>query len=469
MKKASKVWKFIYYCVFLVSVMLIILSGRGELWFDEVVSVNLVQSLDSPIEIFTKLQHDNNHILNSFYLYFIGRPNQEILYRLLSIVFGIGAIYFMSRIGARFGQVERFLAVLFAGFSFLFVLYFSEARGYAGAIFFSAFTLDMFIELRKKFSRPKLALFWLGCIGGLLAHLTYVTVLFSLICYCIIDELRERRSVREVFKTTMIFYLVPVLFFCIFYLTYIRHIIIGGGSNYPVWESVSHISAQALGLTVTETTKLIAAISVIVVITLALIVLICAKKWIWIFFPFSLFIAPAVLLIATRPEFLYPRYFILCIPFFYLLAVLAMGFVFRRSTAGKVIVISLVTLFLIFQSMSIAALLHYGRSGYERVLLKLAEQTDGSGIIVGSDHDFRHYIMLKFYSRSLPNSKKLIYIDAQNANNIKTQWLIVHHPDLSYKPPEKLTAADGRVYNLAFTDRYCGGSGWNLFIYKLQQ
>ena len=43
----------------------------GDLWLDEIWSLRMVQSIQSPLEIFTTLQHDNNHPLNSLFLYIV--------------------------------------------------------------------------------------------------------------------------------------------------------------------------------------------------------------------------------------------------------------------------------------------------------------------------------------------------------------------------------------------------------------
>jgi len=41
-------------------------------WLDEIWSLKLVRDLGSPLEVVTGLHIDNNHILNSLYMYMIG-------------------------------------------------------------------------------------------------------------------------------------------------------------------------------------------------------------------------------------------------------------------------------------------------------------------------------------------------------------------------------------------------------------
>jgi len=41
-------------------------------WLDEIWSLKLVRELGSPLEVVTKLHIDNNHIINSLYMYMVG-------------------------------------------------------------------------------------------------------------------------------------------------------------------------------------------------------------------------------------------------------------------------------------------------------------------------------------------------------------------------------------------------------------
>jgi len=41
-----------------------------DLWLDEIWSITLIRKLSSPLGIFTEIRYDNNHWLNSLYLYF---------------------------------------------------------------------------------------------------------------------------------------------------------------------------------------------------------------------------------------------------------------------------------------------------------------------------------------------------------------------------------------------------------------
>src|SRR5512143_455296 len=51
--------------------ILMVLSARGDLWLDEIWSIFFAEAARSPCEILTLFRHDNNHVLNTLYLYAI--------------------------------------------------------------------------------------------------------------------------------------------------------------------------------------------------------------------------------------------------------------------------------------------------------------------------------------------------------------------------------------------------------------
>ena len=130
----------------LVSTMMIYAAATGDLWLDEIWSIFFSESAKSPWEIVSLYKHDNNHLLNTFYLYAIGRQDTLIFYRLLSMAAGVGSSYLLTTIARKRGELESIFVLLLAGFSYPLILYFSEARGYAPAIFFALLSLFLLIE-----------------------------------------------------------------------------------------------------------------------------------------------------------------------------------------------------------------------------------------------------------------------------------------------------------------------------------
>ncbi|MEN6450401.1 MAG: hypothetical protein ABFC96_07920, partial [Thermoguttaceae bacterium] len=144
----------------------------NDLWLDEIWSLQLLADhATSPLDVFTKIHHDNNHYLNSLWLQLTGPAASPVLCRLLSLAAGIGTVALAALIGRRRDTATAVLAMLLVGFSYVLVLYSSEARGYAGAVFFaflSFLLLDRYLDRRRW---QTAVAYSLSAVLGLLSHL----------------------------------------------------------------------------------------------------------------------------------------------------------------------------------------------------------------------------------------------------------------------------------------------------------
>ena len=93
--------------------------------------------VSSPLEVFTSLHHDNNHYLYTWFLQILGTDQPWAVYRLPSVLAGIGAVFVAGLIGGRGGRAEATTGMLLVALSYLQIYYASEARGYGCAIFFA--------------------------------------------------------------------------------------------------------------------------------------------------------------------------------------------------------------------------------------------------------------------------------------------------------------------------------------------
>src|SRR6188768_1399252 len=91
------------FIVILGGVGLRIAAATTNLWHDEVWSLWLLHGVRSPTEILTAVHHDNNHPVNSLFLYVIGERGSWLVYRLLSIAAGGGAILLAGIIAGSWG------------------------------------------------------------------------------------------------------------------------------------------------------------------------------------------------------------------------------------------------------------------------------------------------------------------------------------------------------------------------------
>jgi hypothetical protein len=145
-----------------------------DFWFDEAWSYLLVREfVSSPADILTRLHVDNNHPLNSLFLYVLGDRTAWYVYRVPAFVFGVGAVVLAGAIMARRGRAHASAAMILVGCSYPLVVYSSEARGYSPMVFFVLLALDSYERHLATRAWFPLATFWTAVILGFLSHLTF--------------------------------------------------------------------------------------------------------------------------------------------------------------------------------------------------------------------------------------------------------------------------------------------------------
>ncbi|GHH20661.1 hypothetical protein E2E30_03365 [Sphingomonas sp. AAP5] len=162
---------------FLAAIMLLGLGLRtaaatGGLWLDEAWSAELAHMAGTPLGVFLKINHDNNHHLNSLWLQFVGFDAPPLLQRALSIVAGTLAIPVAAEIFRRRSHGIALIAALLFAVSPMVVTMGSEARGYAGmslALLLAILLIDRWlVDERGERTRMRLALcFALGALSQL--------------------------------------------------------------------------------------------------------------------------------------------------------------------------------------------------------------------------------------------------------------------------------------------------------------
>ena len=463
-----KIDKLLLFIGIIASATFIVLAARGDLWLDEIWSLKFVEMAHSPSEIFTSFQHDNNHLLNTFYLYFLGQKDTLILYRMLSVFMGIGAILLLSLTAGSYGNFERVCIVYLAGLSYPLILYFSEARGYAAAIFFAIASYELLKRIWVRATPVKRVLFWLATMLGSLSHSTFIIVLSALIITSIAHLIIRGISVKDRIRDFFDLYFVPIFFQTFLYMRYIRNMEIGGGPVYSTMTVINEIISTGWGFYPPQAPlSLFLDMFFITLIILGIWLCYREKQLDWVFFFMVLLVSPCMFLLINKPRFLYFRYFLICLPFFYLLLSHVLGVWYRSFVRWRVIIILLITLLVISHADNIISLLLNGRGHYRQALNDMAAATNGQIISVASDHDFGNKMVLDFYARFLDPSKYLRYITRDHLKEAQPEWMISHNQDLNWNSPQQLQVEGvAKPYSLFRIYTYSGISGWNWYIYR---
>jgi hypothetical protein len=154
-------------------------AGQGALWLDEAWSAQLARDARDVAGIFFRINHDNNHHLNTLWLQAVGWGADPRLARALAIASGTAAALVAASIGARRGLAAGAVAGGLFAVSPIMVTYGADARGYAPMLL--AF-LVAFAAVDRALASPQRPRSTLAItLAGLLGTLAHATMLFGLL------------------------------------------------------------------------------------------------------------------------------------------------------------------------------------------------------------------------------------------------------------------------------------------------
>ena len=175
-----------------------IAGAEGDLWLDEIHSILLSQSVHRADEVFWHINHDNNHFLNTLYLFLVGPDHSSVVLRLEAIVFGTLSIPAAGLAAYGHGRRDATAAVaamLLTATIYPAVHYGSEARGYAGLVLFSFLA----IHLVEGGLKTRLDRLLLGLVT-LLGVLSYLFMAFAIAAFILLDGFLRRRPGQDWFE-----------------------------------------------------------------------------------------------------------------------------------------------------------------------------------------------------------------------------------------------------------------------------
>lgn len=439
---------------------------RGDLWLDEIWSIELAKEAGGPLGVFTALHHDNNHHLNTLYLQLLGDDRPSWAYRVVSLLASLLWLSWVGLVVARRDRLEAVLVLLLLAPSYLFVLLGTEARGYALILLFLVlawFCLES--ELRDRPGRwwP---LFGSFSVLGLLSHLSFSFFLLGGFAWVVHAEAGSNRPWRQQLQTLVRLFGLPAAFALLLYWVDVRHIRVGGAPLMGAAEGVGRASALALGLPAAGFFLVLAPL--VLGVTAGVEIERRRKRGHseWVFFALSIFVAPALALVVARPPFVAARYFL--IPVFLSLLLLA-GMLRRwwqeKETGGRAAAALMLAIIVVGNVVQLGRFLAELRGEYAQAVERIAVEAKGRPVSVGSDHDHRNRMVLEFYTRRDQPELAMEYVGVGDWEARQVDWLVLHSFEEGlYGNPTLQTPAGS--YTLVETYRHYGLSGWDWFLYR---
>ncbi|MCE9590173.1 MAG: hypothetical protein K8S99_06580 [Planctomycetes bacterium] len=442
-----------------------IAAANNDLWLDEIWSCALAHTLKSAMGVFTALHHDNNHYLNTLYLYLIGEPDTWIVYRLLSLAEGIGAVVLAAVVTRQRGRAAAVLAALLIGGSFLMTHYASEARGYAGAVFFGflgIYLADRFTVTRR---RAWACAFALSAVLGFLSHLTYLQAYMGLAVWTAYRCFRCPGAWWGKLADLAWCHALPIVGLVVLYVVDLRIMKLGGGPQYPLLDIATGALSLSMGGPASGPVAVASALIAIGLAAAAVVVMWRSGSDLWVLFITAVFVSPTVMIAVFRPIYLFERYFLVSVAFLLLSLPWLITAIPMRSRAAVVLASLGVAVFLTANGVHTYRLVTLGRGGYVVTLKWIAAHSRRPLITIGSNQDFQNGILIEFYGRHMPPTPRLVYLSEPQWPVEGPEWFIANTQSQGVAPPTEMTDRYGVHYDLAAVSRYAALSGWHWFLY----
>jgi hypothetical protein len=427
----------------------------NDLWLDELISIHTAHSLHSWTQVFTSVHMDNNHYLNTLYLYLVGPQPYWPIYRFLSLFFGTLTIWAAYWSLKNRSQVQALLFATLIAFSYPLVHFSSEARGYSGAVLACVLAFGL---LQRWLAAPTVeesaqwgALYSGSLVFGLLSHLTFLFVAVALALFSIIATRHRRGTVAA--NATI--HIAPALSFLVLaYLDFRGFFTLGGTQSTAIHE-LSRLLANVIGWPLHD----------------------AYSAWIiglplFFFVAFqlsrrprnidsSLFLVLAAILIlfavANKPSFVAQRYFLVFVPFGYCALAIAM------SRMRRTMVVAPLGLLIVGNISLYAHFLKDGRGHYQAALHLIAQKSTVTELRIASDQKFRAGVELDFYQRTLPPLYTIRIIPKASAE-VHPDWLITHDDAFAPPRPDVLTGTSGKAIKVAyFGCSELSGEAWTVY------
>lgn len=413
--------------VFAVALALRLPGLWTDFWLDEIWAVSNVAALPSVLAVFTGIHHDSNHWLISLWFYAVGQDSPFWVYRLPSLASGLASVW-VAGLLAREEGASPALAMLLVAVAFPLAFYATEARGYAVAAGAGLTSLYCLLRWLDSASPRWLVAHWAAATIGLLGHLSFIAIIGAeavfLIVLSKVGAVPSRGRMRPL--------ALPVIVLAVLIVVDLRFLELGGGPDLDYPQLLTDVAALALGAPVgLRWTPWLAIVGGAAVLGALLTAARSAtagggdrgvRQLLWLFYALVL-LAPLVLVPATNPPFLFPRYFLVGLAFMPILAARVLTPLTARVRW------TVVTGLLLLNGWSYAEFWSVGRGHYAEALLDISAASAGVPAAVRGDHDFRTRKIVHFYRDRLSAPHAGLRYSEANP-----EFFIVSHPDAAGPP-----------------------------------
>ena len=448
----------------------------GELWLDEIWSLLKVYTLSTPIEIVTTVRHDNNHILNSLWMWLCGPLRSPQIYRAPSLICSalLLMVLFIKKPANETSRLWTIWLTLVA-FSYPLTLYGTEARGYSLTLLCAAVSFLALNRLvREPFDRRAVLTFAVTGIIGTLSHAIFALCLAPAVAW-LLSRITRPPLASHSRAVLWLGIVPPVLFASALTLTFYRNMEIGGAPLLPYLEvAASAISVSFGGEPLSSINPMVTGWNLFLGIGVLLVCVMELVSWIRSRSPIAPLVAlilltPWITVSVFQPHFILARYFIIQIFFAYLLAARFLDRLIRQGRVGTGVALLLLAGFIVGNTTRTFALASFGRSHFVTIFETLAARSDNATAgTIGGDQDFQNGIRLAYTRILEPSTSRLMYVANYRAATNPPRYIMRETLESYEVLPQEFSLSSGARYEAIQRYRAPQLNGSHVTVYELR-
>jgi hypothetical protein len=436
-----------------------LLGARGDLWHDEIWSITLLSPLTSIDQIFWRINHDNNHFLNSMYQYVVGPDAAPLVQRGLSITLGACTIVAAAAISR--GRCALIASALLFAVSYPMVHYGSEARGYAGLVLFTLVAVALLERWFDKRGAYSVALA-VAVLLGFLSHLTMTETVVVLTVWTAWLSWRRSRSLivvnREVVQAFLpAFLAVLPLAAAIVVGARLFSFQIGGFSSFSLEQfAVGYGGLIRYLFGLPDWIGGWTCIAVVCVLVSAYAGVSRDRRA--SLYAIGIVGLPALMAVAHVPNVEFPRYFLVSGTLLLLWAGEMIGRGFDTGGTRRLCAVGILMLVVGGNVALLARFYEHGRGSYSDMV---DEMTNSGAATYATNADFRTGMVVDYFAARKDRQASLVPQDKICAG--RAEWLILEGDP--QKQPEHVGFDCALAYQRAGASTFWGlsGLGWTLY------
>jgi len=241
--------------------------------------------------------------------------------------------------------------------------------------------------------------------------------------------------------------------------------VLGGGPPYSLPSLLAETLASAVGVVGSGVLAGAVAIVVAGLFLEALYYQARRRDDRWVFYAVTVVAAPAFLLLAARPPFLFVRYFATQVAFVTVLLGATWAVRWRAGGASGFVASCLLVAYLGTSGLAIVRLWSLGRGHYREALTQMCADVEHGPIRVASDHDFRNGMMIRYYTRHGSPGCEIAYATRADVQHERADWFVTHEVGAVTEPSAELADAGGNKYSFvrSYPSHELSGMTWHVY------